>query len=710
MSNTNQFDQLCSLASLLSAWVRVEESDGCAGIDGVTLERFADNLDAELQLLSRELADGTYRPLPVAQFFVPKRSGGQRRLCVLAVRDRVAQHAVIGVILPRLEAEFEDISFAYRRGRSVKQALAEVERLRQAGYQFVVDADIASYFDNVDHGLLIERVAALVEDARILNLIEQWIAPLVYDGQQMAKSAKGLPQGSPLSPLLANLFLDAMDDRLLAAGLKLVRFADDFLVLCKSPEKAEEALELVKQSLADLRLTLNEEKTRLTDFAQGFTFLGATFVHSLMLATPADREEDEDSSRTAPPRLTIPEIEAAVQKALAVELAEFGVPASASIAPGEPPPAEAGTLNQTTNLPPPQLFSLRTLYIQEHGTVLRCEDERLRVCKDEQELLNLPAFKIDQIILFGNAMVTTPAMKFCLRNNIPIIVLSGRGEFFGTIESTGNQNVILQQQQFMKLADDAFVLETARRIVAGKIGNCRALLQRRQRSGAGGAGAASGAGGAAGAAADDRLAKSIAAIEQIKNNLAAAETIDQVRGHEGAAAARYYEGLAACFSPPFEFKGRTRRPPLDPVNALLSFGYTLLFYNIYAIARGRGLSPYVGTLHSIRQGHPALCSDLIEELRAPIVDSLVTAMLNKRVIGQGDFYYSETSGGKRGCFLTDAARRTFIAQFEQRINTVVQHPRARLNTTWRGCIDIQIGHYVQLLRGEVDGYLPIEIR
>ncbi|MDQ3013914.1 MAG: reverse transcriptase/maturase family protein, partial [Acidobacteriota bacterium] len=271
MTNTNQFDQLCSLGNLLSAWMRVEESDGCAGIDGVTLERFADNLDAELQRLSSELADGTYRPLPVAQFFVPKRSGGQRRLCVLAVRDRVAQHAVIGVILPRVEAEFEDVSFAYRRGRSVKQALAEVGRLREAGYQFLVDADISSYFENVDHELLTQRVAALVEDKGILNLIEQWIGPMVYDGQQMVKSVRGLPQGSPLSPLLANLFLDAMDDRLLAAGLKMVRFADDFLILCKSREKAEAAMELVKLTLADLRLTLNEEKTRLTDFAQGFT-------------------------------------------------------------------------------------------------------------------------------------------------------------------------------------------------------------------------------------------------------------------------------------------------------------------------------------------------------------------------------------------------------------------------------------------------------
>lgn len=307
-------------------------------------------------------------------------------------------------------------------------------------------------------------------------------------------------------------------------------------------------------------------------------------------------------------------------------------------------------------------------------------------------MLDVPAFKIDQIIVFGNALVTTPAMKFCLRNNIPIIVLSGRGEFFGVIESTNNENVLLQQQQFARFGDEVFVRETARRIVAGKIANCRALLQRRERR------------------AGTRLEETIAALGKLNEQLNRAETIDQVRGYEGAAAARYYEGLAACFPPVFSFTGRTRRPPLDPVNALLSFGYTLLFYNIYALARARGLSPYVGTLHSLRQGHPALCSDLIEELRAPIVDALVLTLLNKRMIGLGDFTYAETTGGKRGCFLTDAARRTFVAQFEARINTVVQHPRAKLNTTWRGCIDIQVGHYIQLLRGEVAQYLPLEIR
>ena len=156
----------------------------------------------------------------------------------------------------------------------------------------------------------------------------------------------------------------------------------------------------------------------------------------------------------------------------------------------------------------------------------------------------------------------------------------------------------------------------------------------------------------------------------------------------------------------------------------------LLFYNIYALVRARGLSPYVGMLHSLRQGHPALCSDLMEELRAPVVDSLVTGLLNKLVFTPADFYYDDAGSpvhspippdfvlpadapmppDSRPCYLTDKARRTFVAQFERRMQTVVVHPRAGIRTTWRGCIDLQIAHLIQVLRGEAEKYLSLEIR
>lgn len=785
MTTDHLYRQLCRLSTLRTAWLHVEEADGCAGVDGVSIAGFARNLDAELIRLSEELSKETYEPLPLIRFLVPKSNGGERPLSVPVVRDRVAQRGAIEVIGPRFEKEFESCSFAYRKGRSVKQALQQIEFLHEAGYTWVLDADITSYFDNVDHGLLMTRVAELVPSEPILKLIREWIAARIYDGHQITQMDKGLPQGAPISPLLANLYLDTFDDRMLSAGQKLVRFADDFVVLCKSKPRAEQALELTRQIMSTLRLTLSDEKTRITNFTDGFKYLGATLIGDLSLVDPPNIAAPSADVfmppplpvlRAAPVRLKNfnPAVKDAMLEAFedvsdkeiptffqrprtlecgassplsSTESSEHvnmhddpacapssetdetepgssdnerpspgsdqdsaDAPASNSDGDAEEPPADQPPPNEPS-MPPPTLLTLRTLYVHEHGATIRCEDEHLRIFnKEGVELLSLPAFKIDQIMLFGNSQVTTGAMKFCLRHNIPIIVLNGLGHFFGTIESTGNQNIVLQQKQFSRLADQDFVLNTARQIVAVKISNSRTLLQRRHR-----------------AKPDDRLAQSINDLLVLRSKLPSTETIDEIRGHEGAAAASYFAAFASCIPQSFVFNKRSRQPPLDPVNALLSFGYTLLFYNIYAIVRARGLLPYVGSLHALRQGHPALCSDLIEEFRAPIIDSLITSLLNKMVFTPADFYYDEPGSAagsagilpaddsasvpvRSGCFLTDQARRTFVAQFEQRMNTLLLHPRARFRTTWRGCIDLQVTTFIKALRGEIVMYLPLEIR
>lgn len=425
---TNEsYASLCSLLNLRRAWERVEESDGCAGIDGVTLERFEDHLEAELTRLRGELVSESYAPLPLLQFTVPKAGGGQRKLAVPSVRDRVAQLATKAIIEPAFEAEFEQCSFAYRRSRSVQQALNQVEQLREAGYEWVVDADITSYFDNVDHQLLLKSVSDLVADPRIVRLITQWIVAMVYDGQQMTKLEKGLPQGAPISPMLANLFLDRFDELMLRDGQRLVRYADDFLILCRSRPRAEEALQLTGQILGELRLALNLEKTRVTSFSDGFRFLGATFIRSLSLMTdPQDKGPAERAIRLPPPlpilrhsgkqptmfnpalrdglrqALLNPEdpavpafykmsravssadtsIAALQRSVVEVECSQEGETEMSGSVPDQSTeltlssddvPAESGSKGM------PSLVTLRTLYLQDHGVVLRCEDDHLRV-------------------------------------------------------------------------------------------------------------------------------------------------------------------------------------------------------------------------------------------------------------------------------------------------------------------------------------------
>ena len=253
-------------ANLFAAWAKVKDNRGCAGHDGVSIPDFERKLLVNIATLRDEVRHGFYKPLPLMRIEIPKEGGGIRPLSIPTVRDRLLQTAVALAITPLLEAEFEACSFAYRVGCSVKQAVQRVEQLRDDGYQWVVDADIESFFDEIDHALLIEQLHSLLVDKGILKLIRLWLKSEVAGGDSHFQLTKGVPQGSPISPLLSNLYLDQLDEAFLDNDMALVRFADDFLVLCKSQEKAEAALVLSNEILDDLRLSLNEEKTRLVDF------------------------------------------------------------------------------------------------------------------------------------------------------------------------------------------------------------------------------------------------------------------------------------------------------------------------------------------------------------------------------------------------------------------------------------------------------------
>jgi group II intron reverse transcriptase/maturase len=213
-----------------------------------------------------------------------------RALCVPTVKDRVAQTAVLHVIEPILEKEFEECSFAFRKGRSVKQAVYKIKEYYESGYKWVVDADIDAFFDSVDHDLLVTKIKRYIPDKDIVGLIELWIKAEVWDGEALKIMDKGIPQGSPISPILANLFLDEFDEEMLKQKQRYVRFADDFLILCKSPEKAKESLEFTEEKLSEMLLKLDERD--VVSFDEGFTYLEVIFVRSLIM-TPFDRPKKE---------------------------------------------------------------------------------------------------------------------------------------------------------------------------------------------------------------------------------------------------------------------------------------------------------------------------------------------------------------------------------------------------------------------------------
>ncbi len=288
---------------LQSAFEQVKENDGCAGVDGVTVEKFDERIKRNIDTLRNELLMASYQPLPLLRILVDKGNGEARALSIPTVRDRVVQTAVLDVIRPLFEAEFEQCSYAYRKGRSVKQAVYKVKEYYEDGYVWVVDADIDAFFDSVDHDILIKKVKKIIKNKDIVRLIMMWIKAEVWDGKSVKTLERGIPQGSAISPILANLFLDKFDEELLRNGHKLVRFSDDFIILAREKEEAVKALKLTDRILERLSLELDE--VEIVNFDDGFKFLGVTFLKSMTMV-PFDRPKREKKILHYPGPLNLP--------------------------------------------------------------------------------------------------------------------------------------------------------------------------------------------------------------------------------------------------------------------------------------------------------------------------------------------------------------------------------------------------------------------
>lgn len=271
-------DKVHKPANLWSAWCKTAQNNGSAGVDGITIGSFEREAEANVKYLGEQLRQGTYRPKPIRRTYIAKSGGKQRPLGIPTVGDRIVQGAVRQVIEPIFEKEFAPHSYGFRPGRGCKDALRRVDQLLKSGCRYVVDADLKSYFDTIPHDRLMSQVGKRVADGRVLKLIESFLTARIMEGLDQWTPMAGAPQGAVLSPLLSNIYLNPLDHVMAASGWQMVRYADDFVVLCQSKEQAQAALEAVKAWTAQAGLSLHPEKTRIADVqSESFEFLGYRF-------------------------------------------------------------------------------------------------------------------------------------------------------------------------------------------------------------------------------------------------------------------------------------------------------------------------------------------------------------------------------------------------------------------------------------------------
>lgn len=691
MQNHNSlFYQVTDVAVLRSAFVRVQANRGCAGIDGETIDEFAVHLDENLLVLQCDLRSSSYQPSPLRSSRFPKKTGGHRCLAIPTIRDRVVQTAACLVLTPLFDQCFKDCSFGYREGYSVEMAVQRIVDLRNEGFCWVLDGDIRSFFDKVNHELLLCEIRKIIADENLIRLVQQWLVVAVENSGKTKLKKIGLAQGSPISPLLSNLYLNRLDHAIDNEVHPLVRFADDFVILTRDRETCQSAIALTSEVLSGLKLSLNRTKTRLTSFGEGFDFLGYHFSNS-SVRRREDAGQKEQSLQWRPknirhpwrrlkkrsnPRAARKDTSPSIQPIRNTRAGPVSVAGN-----GRRAMRQSSTTNdvfEAVTLDP----LLRTLYVKTQGTAISKRQERFIISTKHEVVREVPAVDVDQIFVFGNVCISTPALRFCMIRGIPVILLSNSGRYFGSVEKVGSRGIQLQAAQFRRAADPEFCLVTAKEIVFGKIANSRLLLRRHARTKT-----------AAPLRRGDRALKSV--NRQVHN----ATTLEQLRGLEGAAAKEYFNAIRSAIHHQWRFSRRERRPPPDPVNAVLSYLYTLLFYNIYGMVCAAGLNPNAGFLHAIREGHPALVSDLIEEFRAIVVDAVVWPLFLNNQLTLQDFQLS--SGPKQPCLIQNHVRKRIISAFEKKMNAAIINPDTRANTDYRRLMAYRTRAMVRAIRGQM---------
>lgn len=620
----DQFHAAISHDALQVAWARIKRRGGhAAGGDGETVSDFAPHADGRIKRLAAELAEDRYIPGSLRPVTIRKDSGGTRTLQIPCVIDRIAQRAAASVLSAILEPHFEDSSYAYRPGRSVQQAVDRVAYLRRQGYTYVVDADIRAYFDSVPHALLLKKLAAHDVTPLLCRLVKTWL-------ESFSATDFGLAQGSPISPVLANLYLDALDEQFgEKSAVRIVRFADDFVLLARSRLASRRALDKAAEVLAHHGLELHPDKTRLVAFEDAFTFLGKMFVRSIVI----DKEEE------APTRLEI--------------ISDDVPPVQQPTMPREiEPDRDADDLAQDR----------APLYLLEPGRKLIANGEGFVVDQNGKDLLRVPAILVSRIDLGIAVEADDGALRLAADNRIPVTFLNAAHLPQSVLLPAIRSDAGLHLAQARAAMDPVQSAQLAGAMVGARVRGMQGLLKRLNHK--------------------RQLEDILAAGKSFRRGWRKAEIsgdIDVARNVEKEMAQKYWPLLAQCLEHGFTLP--SRRPEAaakKPFNHILDFTAHLLTRDVTSAVLRARLHPGFGVLHVSGDRRDACVYDLIEAFRAPLAESVSVQLVNNRIIGLDDF----TDGSRMS---REAARR-LVETYERRINVAIKNPHTGKRSTWRALL------------------------
>ena len=572
-----------AVEDLRPVWARVLQDDIADGVPSYGVKRFEARAEELLTELTEKLETGTWEPAPLVEMVLP---GPKKRvLHVPVVEDRIVARRLLQLITPHVDPVLGRSSFGYRKGLGVADAVQEVAQLRDEGFTWVVRTDVADCFPSICRDGAVKSLSSLVPDGDLCQLIALLAGRRRRVSGQGIKPLAGIPQGCPLSPLMANIVLTGLDERVQREGFPVVRYADDLVIAASSRDEAHEALRVASSAVEGMGMSLGAGKTTVRSFEEGFTFLG------------------EDFGSRYPPQLEDHRVREPDEK---------------------------------------------VLYVAAQGGRVRIQSGRVIVnSKDDAVLLDVASGHGGRIVLFGSVGLSAGARSWALGSDVDVVFASRSGSYQGSLHSGSHpfRPARLRAQLSMRGTDHGDAL--ARAIVASKVAHQRTILVHFNRR-----------------PCHDEVSDAVTQLAQYARLLPDAHGPDEIMGIEGAAAQAYFPALGSLVPEGLRFTLRSRRPPRDPVNAALSYLYTLLLGECVTALHAAGLDPGIGVLHAQQDARPSLALDLMEEMRPLIVDQVV---VNACRLNRFRPEHSRQEDGE-GILLTKAGKELLLTAYEQRMN------------------------------------------